>query len=156
MPTTNKFPQGHRLRIGRFSESNRAYLLTTVTYQRRLVFHDIYLARIVVQAMQHQHRSGQINSMAYVVMPDHVHWLVQLMGDNNLGSIMRCFKGFTAFKINQALGETGRFWQSGYHDHAIREEENIRTVARYIIANPLRAGLVEQIEDYALWDAVWL
>ena len=47
-------------------------------------------------------------------------------------------------------------WQAGYYDHALRIEEDIQTVARYIVANPIRAGLVQKIADYPHWDAVWL
>ena len=50
----------------------------------------------------------------------------------------------------------GHLWQRGYYDHAIRTDENLRNVARYIVANPLRAGLVERIGDYPLWDSVWM
>jgi hypothetical protein len=38
----------------------------------------------------------------------------------------------------------------------LRKDEDLQTVARYIVANPLRAGLVEKIGDYPLWDAIWL
>ena len=47
-------------------------------------------------------------------------------------------------------------WASAYHDHAIRDDEDLRAVARYIVANPLRAGLVKSVADYPFWDAVWL
>jgi hypothetical protein len=47
-------------------------------------------------------------------------------------------------------------WQPGYFDRALRAEEDVREVARYIVANPLRAGLCRQIGDYPLWDALWL
>ena len=43
-----------------------------------------------------------------------------------------------------------------HYDHALRKDEDVKKIARYIIANPLRAGLVEKIEDYPYWDAVWL
>ena len=49
-----------------------------------------------------------------------------------------------------------KVWQKGFHDHAIRRDEDIKAVARYIIANPLRAGMVDRIGDYPFWDAVWL
>jgi hypothetical protein len=47
-------------------------------------------------------------------------------------------------------------WQTGYHDHALRREEDIVQVSRYVVANPLRAGLVELLGDYPLWDAAFL
>lgn len=58
--------------------------------------------------------------------------------------------------INQACGTQGALWQSGYHDRAARAEEDLIQIARYIIGNPLRAGLVEHVGDYPLWDAAWL
>jgi REP element-mobilizing transposase RayT len=54
------------------------------------------------------------------------------------------------------LNRCGRLWQPGYHDHALRREEDLVATARYLVANPLRAGLVQHIGDYPLWDAVWL
>ncbi len=156
MPTVKNPPQGHKLRKGRFSEANRIYLLTTVTHNRRAIFSNILCARIVVHAMQYQQQKQNLYSMAYVIMPDHLHWLIQLKGENTLEDIMRRVKGFSALKINQHLGEAGRVWQSGYHDHAIRAEEDIESIARYIITNPLRAGLVSRVGDYSLWDAIWV
>ncbi|MFK5927062.1 MAG: hypothetical protein QM483_10570 [Desulfuromusa sp.] len=46
-------------------------------------------------------------------------------------------------------------WQKGYHDHALRDDEDLRQVARYIVANPVRAGLVVRAIDYSHWDAEW-
>lgn len=81
-------------------------------------------------------------------MPDHLHWLI-ILGTETLDTVIR--------RINPArTGHTRALWQKGYHDHAIRKEDGIRATARYIIANPLRAGLAELIGDYLLWDAVWL
>jgi hypothetical protein len=47
-------------------------------------------------------------------------------------------------------------WQRGYPDHAARDSEDIRHIARYIAANPLRAKLVDDIMDHPYWDAIWL
>jgi hypothetical protein len=47
-------------------------------------------------------------------------------------------------------------WQKGLHDRAIRVDEDIVAIARYIIANPIRAGLVKSIQEYPHWDAIWL
>ena len=38
----------------------------------------------------------------------------------------------------------------------LRKEEDILEIARYIVANPLRAGLVKKLNDYPLWDAIWV
>jgi REP element-mobilizing transposase RayT len=88
-------------------------------------------------------------------MPDHFHWLFEL-NDTTLADVIRRTKSRSALSVNQARGSKERFWQRGYHDRAVRADEDLRKMARYIIANPLRAGLVEHIGDYPLWDAAWL
>jgi REP element-mobilizing transposase RayT len=73
-----------------------------------------------------------------------------------LSHVIKLFKGRSAAAVNQHLQRQGSLWQRGFHDHALRRDEDQQQVARYIIANPLRAGLVEKIGDYPLWDAIWL
>ena len=148
-------PNSHLLRRGRYSESGRAYLVTAVVYQRRPVFANVYLGRLLVAEFKHAHDLGLVNSLAWVIMPDHFHWLFELR-EAALPQVMRQVKSRSTLTINRANGTQGAFWQSGYHDRAARAEEDLIQIARYIIGNPLRAGLVEQIGDYPLWDACWL
>jgi putative transposase len=49
-----------------------------------------------------------------------------------------------------------RVWADGFHDRALRLEDDVLIAARYIITNPVRAGLVSRVHDYSYWDAVWL
>jgi REP element-mobilizing transposase RayT len=88
-------------------------------------------------------------------MPDHFHWLLELR-DCSLGSLMRAVKSRAAVALNRQLGRQGQVWQPGYHDRGLRREEDLKAAARYIVANPVRAGLVERVGDYPLWDAVWV
>ena len=50
----------------------------------------------------------------------------------------------------------GKVWQPGFHDRAIRQEEDLPAVARYVVANPVRVGLVPRTGAYSHWDAVWV
>lgn len=89
-------------------------------------------------------------------MPDHVHWLFQLGERADLPTTIKRFKACSAQRVNDHLNRCGALWQKAYYDRALRREEGVKDIARYIIANPLRAGLVENIGDYPLWDAIWL
>ncbi|WP_278940126.1 REP-associated tyrosine transposase [Pseudomonas helleri] len=149
------FPASHRLRHGRFSEPNRIYLLTANTLNREPVFHDWRVGRLVVEQLRSAQEQGFVDSLAWVVMPDHFHWLVVLQR-SSLDQLMCRTKSLSTRAINQATGRTGSRWQQGYHDHALRNEEDLKRMARYVIANPLRAGLVKRVGDYPLWDAIWL
>jgi REP element-mobilizing transposase RayT len=146
---------GNKLRQGRHSNENQIYLITTVTHLRKPIFNDFYVGKIVVNTMKHLHDSGQVTSLSFVVMPDHIHWLIQLKNES-LDKVIQAFKGVSAKRINQYLGLRGKCWQASYHDHAVRKEEDLPNIARYIVANPLRAGLVNKVGDYPLWDAIWI
>ena len=144
------------MRKGRYSERNRIYHLTTTTHQRTPIFKNLALGRCVVRALMRQHQDGYIESLAFVVMPDHLHWLLQLRSDRTLGVCMNLVKSLSAREISQHCGQRGPVWQRGYHDRALRKEDDVVRIARYIIANPLRGGLVDSIRRYPLWDAKWL
>ena len=99
---------------------------------------------------------GYVESLAFVVMPDHFHWLFSLSDSRSLSGCIKNVKSYSARRVNGLLGFRGRVWQAGYYERAIRKEDDLEGVARYIVANPLRAGIVTSVRDYALWDAKWL
>lgn len=146
-------PSSNLLRKGRASVQNQVYLVTVVTDGRKHHFVDLYCSRLMIRAMMD---SKQAKSLAFVVMPDHVHWLIQLLDEASLSKVLHRVKSVSAYRLNKHLKRRGRFWQSGFHDHAIRNEEDIKVAARYIIANPKRTGLVTKVGDYSHWDAVWV
>ncbi|AZE94055.1 Transposase [Pseudomonas orientalis] len=148
-------PNSHLLRRGRYSETGRVYLVTAVVYQRRPVFTDLFLGRLLVAELKRAHDLGLVASLAWVIMPDHLHWMFELR-DATLPQVMQQVKSRSTLTINRNCCTRGAFWQHGYHDRAARAEEDLVKIARYIIANPLRARLVEHIGDYSLWDATWL
>jgi REP element-mobilizing transposase RayT len=107
--------------------------------------------------MMRSERNGDITSLAFVLMPDHLHWMFSLDGDRTLSSIVGAVKRHSARLINGKCSRGGTpVWQRGFHDHALRRDEDVRQAARYVVANPLRAGLVNRIGEYPLWDAAWL
>ena len=145
-----------QLRKGRFSEANRIYFVTAVTQNRRSVFEDYVIGRLLVRELARERSRGELESLAYVVMPDHLHWLIQLKDGADLSKCIQRTKSFSARVLNAKLGWTGRFWQKGFHDHALRKDEDLFNYARYLVANPLRARLVGSLRDYPLWDAIWV
>lgn len=144
------------LLIGRVSLPGYAYLVTAVTQDRVSLFSDFACARLVVHEMRRVEQDGLVQSMAWVLMPDHLHWLFTLGAQAPLSAAMKRFKGRSASAVNAYLGRSGAVWQRGFHDHAVREGEDIQDMARYIVANPLRAGLANRVGDYPFWDAVWV
>lgn len=84
---------------------------------------------------------------AWVVMPNHVHVLVEL-GDLPLGKLLQAWKGASANAVNGLLGCGGKLWQTDYWDRYMRDEAHFRKARRYIEANPVKAGLARVPEDW--------
>jgi putative transposase len=141
---------------GRVSIGGQIYIVTTVTRGRMRLFADLHLGRIVVHALHCEATRTRATTLAYVVMPDHLHWLVQLQPHQTLSTVVMSVKGRSAVEIGRVRGIRGPVWEIGFHDHALRREEDLQNVARYIVRNPIRAGLVRSVNDYPLWDAVWI
>jgi REP element-mobilizing transposase RayT len=148
-------PHSHSLRTGRVSEPGRIYLITSTTEKRKPIFSDFHLARLVVEEMRRAERNERATSLAWVIMPDHFHWLLELKS-GSLAQLVKQIKASSAVAINCAINSRGRIWQQGFHDRALRYDEDLRKAARYIVTNPVRAGLVRRVGDYPLWDAIWI
>ncbi|WP_018865170.1 transposase [Thioalkalivibrio sp. ARh3] len=145
--------RSHRLRFGRVSEHGRVYLVTAVCADRQAWFSRFEHGRCCVHAIREL--EGEANTLCFVVMPDHMHWLMQLEA-GDLSRVVQKVKGSTTRRIGQLRGRPCKVWQPGFHDRALRREEDLQAVARYVVANPLRAGLVRNLRHYPLWDAIWL
>ena len=142
------------LRKGRASIQNQHYLITTTVLEKKPVFNNIETAEIVLNSLHWLEKRGEILLDAAVVMPDHLHFVAGLHR-GSLAKLMRSFKGYTAYKINELLQKKGPFWQSQYHDHAVRQDEDLNEVVLYVLSNPVRAGLAKDFHDYPYWYCRW-
>ncbi len=132
------------------------YTLTTTVANRRRIFTDEASVKCVVDALRQSDQELRSHTLAWVVMPDHVHWLMQLRYDN-LSRCMQRFKSRSARAFNLLHDTCGSsVWQRGYYDHCIRSQEALQTHAQYLIENPVRAGLVTAPEDYPYHWNRWL
>ena len=140
--------KSYMLRQGRHSIPNAHYLVTAATQRRQPVFTNFNNACCASRHFYHPRVSELATTFAFVVMPDHIHWLIQLNGD--LSEAVRRYKTYVSLSIGR------RIWQDGFHDRMIKDETSLKAAARYIVANPLRANLVNDIGKYGYWNAVWL
>jgi len=93
---------------------------------------------------------------AAVIMPDHVHALVQPLtspqgaGVFDLAEIIHSVKSFSVHQINRLRGRRGSLWQDERYDRIVRDEEEFLEKWQYIMNNPVKQDLVQSWEDY-LW-----
>jgi len=87
--------------------------------------------------------------IAWVIMPNHVHAMIEQMEGHRLGEIIHSWKRFTANRINGRRGVTGAVWAEDYFDRYIRDADHYERMVAYIENNPVKAGLVGKPEDWA-------
>ena len=131
MDDTQTQPHSHRLRTGRFSQTAQVYMVTVVTLHRQPFFKDFAAARTLVQTLKTESDLQRATTLAYVVMPDHLHWLMQLQEGAQLARCVRDVKSVTTHRLGHPV------LQRGFHDHAVRREEDLQALGRYVVANPV-------------------
>jgi REP element-mobilizing transposase RayT len=145
------------LRKGRRSESGRVYHVTFATAACEPLFADWDSACAAARSLAAAGAWRDARLLCWVLMPDHWHGLVELGASYALSSVIRRAKGRSARTINHALSRQGKaVWAPGFRDHAVRAEEDMADIARYIVLNPVRAGLVSRRNEYPFWNAIWL
>ncbi len=132
-----------------------AYSVTSCTFVRLPVFTDERWAVEVSRQLLRQAQHHRFDVSAYCFMPNHVHVLFEATAiDSDIRRLMNSWKQESGYTYRRATGS--RLWQSGYYDHVLRQDEDRLRVMAYLLANPLRAGLVEDIRQYAFWGSgVW-
>lgn len=88
---------------------------------------------------------------AAVVMPDHVHLLIQPMNGYTLSRVMSGMKGVSAYKINHHRHTKGTVWQHESYDRIVRDGDEFDEKLNYMYNNPLKAGLTDDPSTYIGW-----
>ena len=122
------------------------YFVTANTLGRRAL-----LARVTIHTAFQEY--GQQNAAygraigRYVIMPDHLHIFVRLPATSRLAVFVQLLKQCLT-KVLKAEGEEPPFWQTGFFDHVLRNDENYAAKWAYVHQNPVRAGLVTEAEAW--------
>ena len=123
------------------------YFLTICCDDRRHLFTAPQAVDSTLMQLRRVATDEQFAVLAYCFMPDHLHLLVAgTRADSSLPEFVRLFKQQSAFAWKQATG--ARLWQRGDFDRVLRADEDTPDGVRYVLANPVRAGLVQSPLDY--------
>jgi REP element-mobilizing transposase RayT len=109
------------------------------------------LTKIVADALKY-FDGDRYNLDAWVIMPNHVHVLVQPL-THSLEQITHSWKSFTAHKINKIARRSGQLWQHESYDHIVRNERSFYMLRQYIYDNPKKAGIV--LSRWSVPDSRW-
>ena len=110
-------------------------------------FRDERVAQIMQDALFFYDKK-RYNLIRWCIMPNHVHVLIELIGEWSVATILKGWKSYTAHEANKVLGRKGDFWMPEYFDRYIRNNDHYRNAIDYIDNNPCKAGLVSSPEEY--------
>jgi putative transposase len=123
------------------------YFLTSCAAFRRPLFANPAVATRVTQQLVHDAVLFDFAVLAYCLMPDHLHALVEARSErSDLTAFVKRFKQTTGFAYRQDAKQF--LWQPGYHEHVLRNDEATEAVVRYVLENPIRAGLATALGKY--------
>ncbi len=113
---------------------------------------DPRIARLVEDSLLfHQEKKDKLS--AWVIMPNHIHFLATPLEKIELREIAHSIKSYTAHEANKLLNRRGQFWQHEPFDRYIRHRRHFVSVIRYIEENPVKAGLCARAEDWTFSSA---
>jgi REP element-mobilizing transposase RayT len=98
------------------------------------------IAELVEMALLH-FDGERYRLLAWCIMPNHVHVLVEPTAENLLDQIVHSWKSYTAHQANRLLGRSGVFWHRDYFDRYMRDEGHLARTVEYVENNPVKAGL---------------
>ena len=156
VPASWSNPRSRLLRLGRYSLPGGVYLVTFTTYRRQCLFSGFDASCLASRTLANASNWPHARLLAWVLMPDHWHGLIELQGNESLARCISRAKSAATRQWNRERSAAGSLWAPGFHDHSLRHGESLTDCARYIVLNPVRAGLVHRCGDYPFWDAVWL
>ena len=142
-----------RLRKEAYSNKNQIFSITICTYDRQALFKNREWATTIIETLTTGPFGKNVKCYAYCLMPDHLHLQLSPIAGNLIDQI----NGWKSYTTNllQKSGLQGSCWQKSFYDHALRKDEDIITVADYIVNNPVRSNLVINWTDYAFSWHKW-
>jgi putative transposase len=132
--------------IRRYFQTGNLYFLTHVTSSRLpILVNNFDLLWRAIEATRAKH---PFDLIAWVVLPDHMHLLIDPL-QCNLSGVVRKIKLVFSTKYRESLGlVSGKVWQNRFWDHRIRDQEDFNRHVDYIHYNPVKHGLVSAPMEY--------
>jgi putative transposase len=145
------------------------YFITTTIVEWRSVFVSIPLFETIIESLKYCCINKSLHLHGYVIMPNHVHYIVSTNPPEKLSDVMRDFNRFTSQRITEMLEEMRReellatfhqaaieegsgnrykVWQEVFHPIAIETSDFFQQKLDYLHDNPMRKGFVEKPEHW--------
>jgi len=132
--------------LKRYNVPGNTYFVTAVTHKRASLLIQNY--DLLLESMRRAHKKGRFRLDAWVVLPDHIHLLLE-PDEEDLSSLMRRIKlSFAHMLLNRRGQTSGTVWQRRFWDHLIRNDSDLNRHFDYIHYNPVKHGFVDRTASW--------
>jgi putative transposase len=127
--------------VATIRQKQSTYAITILTFQRHSHFQRTVNAELFIATLFRYRDAGKFQVHGFAVMQDHVHVLITPAIDQSTARCIQLLKGGYSFAVREQ--SPGEIWHSGYHEHRVRDEDDLRSQLLYIANNPKRKHYVD-------------
>lgn len=129
----------------RYYIPDQIVFITQCVNKRQHAFNDSSNTGLLFEILKRVNEYHPFTNLAYVILPDHLHMLMQPSGKSNFSQVMHSIKSnFThQYKIAKNIQSNTSFWQKRFWDHVIRDENDLENHLYYIHDNPRKHGYID-------------
>src|SRR5271169_650742 len=135
-------------------QQTRTYFTTSATWQRRMILQSNPLCDLLLDVIRENRAKQRFQVHEFVFMRDHVHFILTPAPLVSLEKAMQFVKGGFSYRAKKEMDFNCEVWQKGYNEHRIRNADEYAQHVEYVWMNPVKAGLVEQAEEYPYSSAL--
>src|SRR5579871_3752590 len=132
----------------KITSCERTFFITASTWDKRNLLQSSRAAELFVRTLFRYQAQGKYRLHEFVVMPNHFHLLITLDADITVEQAVQFIKGGFSYQAGVELGIKGTFWQKGFSEIRILDEEAFLSACHYIRQNPVKAKLASTAEAY--------
>jgi putative transposase len=127
---------------------SRIFFATTKTSMGMRLLQSERNAGLLIDVLRSLVAEPNFKLHDFVVMPDHIHLLIEVNGEMTIEKAMQLIKGRFSYRLSHEFGYKGEVWQRGFTEEQVLGEKNIEQHRAYIAMNPVNARLVDSPEKY--------
>jgi putative transposase len=127
---------------------SRIFFATTKTSMSRRLLQSERNAKLLIDVMRSLVAEHRFKLHDFVVMPNHIHVLIEVAGEMTIEKAMQLIKGRFSYRLSHEFGYKGEVWQRGFTEVQVLNQQSLEAHKTYIAENPLKAGLAASTKEY--------
>ncbi|UWZ82734.1 REP-associated tyrosine transposase [Occallatibacter riparius] len=126
----------------------RIFFATTNTFQGKFLLQSERNATLLIEVLRTCATASRFRVLDFVVMPNHLHLLVEVRDGMSIEKAMQLVKGGFSYLLKKEAGYLGEVWQKGYSEVRVMDERSLAQHRAYIAQNPVKAGLAPAPDEW--------